>query len=1592
MAPISIECPVDGCNWKSQELEPALATILNQQLTMHDKAAHSQPAPAQQPHHPYLKLKSPTISSGCTPDQWSVFSRQWVMYKTGMNIAAHLTSTALFYCCHEDLQADIMRDLQSDVATMPERELLAAIKRLAVKDESTLVHRITLSKMTQAPGTGIRTFLANLRGQAALCNYTATCKVENCDHTFDFSNEIIKDNLVRGIADPEILSDLLGDPKTDRSLEETVSFIAQKEQGKTTRSAVGDSTASININNRTTKPKHTSENTAKCWACGEAQHGRNNDRNSRARSCEAWSSTCSKCSIRGHYTSCCSKCSSCGTWGHRDKSSRWCDQNPRKKTKNTSKTYQTEDDSTSATYDQLCHIASAAGKPISGQLDHYIFDNEKWVARPSKPHPVMTVTLTLLPEDHSKLGHPMKKTSSLSPITIPMIADTGCQSTIIPLRSALAMGIDAKDIIPVKLSMKGAISEDLEVGGGIFAEVAIKDASGQERRSKQLVYVSKKIDKAFLCREGLISVGAIPANFPSVPASQGEAHIASMQTEDEQCSCPRRPSGPPPIPTSLPDGLSGSDEDVPALKQWLVDYYAGSAFNVCEHQPLPMMSSEPLELHVNPDAKPVACHKPALVPIHWQDKVLHDLERDVAIGVLEKVDPNTPVTWCSRMVVAAKADGSPRRTVDLQPLNRQSVRQTHHVPSPFHLADKIPQKTKKTVTDAWNGYHSIPLRKEDRHLTTFITPWGRYRYKVAPQGFLASGDAYNHRFDLIISDFPNKVKCVDDTCMWADSVEEAFFQTCRWLDLCARNGITLNPSKFQFAEDTAEFAGLNITPTNIKPSSKFLNSIQNFPEPTDITGARAWFGLVNQGAYAFAMAKQMKPFRHLLKPSNKFQWTKELDNAFQESKKAIVKEMEQGVRLFDPSRTTCLMTDWSVNGIGFFMMQKYCNCTARTPTCCKDGWRLCLVGSRFTHPAESRYAPVEGEALAVVYALHQTRYYILGCNDLIVATDHKPLLRILNDRSLAEIENRRLLNLKEKCLAYNFTIVHVPGAKNKGPDAASRYPPTKEQNDDIAEDDATIAAASDTLNSITNLVGWEAVKEATASDATLQQLITVIREGFPELPRDLPAPLRAYHRFSNSLCCADGVILMGQRIVIPAALRRNILSALHAAHQGVGAMSARAADSVFWPNLSADITRVREDCAHCHRIAKSNPMQPPSEPSQPDYPFQMLCSDYFTYNNHDYVVIVDRYTNWPAVYRSESGSEGLIKRLRETFVTFGVPEELTSDGGPQYTSGKTQEFLRSWGVRHRLTSVANPHANCRAEIAVKTVKRMLMDNTGSTGSLDVDKFQRAMLIYRNAIDPETKTSPAMILFGRPIRDHIPIPMGRYCPHSTWQETSAYREKALAKRHTREHEKWLEHTRMLPPLRIGDHVYLQNLVGNHPTRWERTGIVVEVRQHHQYVVKVSGSGRVTLRNRKHLRKFTPYKSPSADEIIRSSPPPITREESKSSPPTTPSTREKSPSARLPAQHRTAQRNIPQPPIQHSPSQFLTPSSSETPGIEIGASGESSPEDFQTPEVFRTPDPPKKIPRELRRLMPHNEPGINEETPPTGRRTRMHRSNH
>jgi len=166
---------------------------------------------------------------------------------------------------------------------------------------------------------------------------------------------------------------------------------------------------------------------------------------------------------------------------------------------------------------------------------------------------------------------------------------------------------------------------------------------------------------------------------------------------------------------------------------------------------------------------------------------------------------------------------------------------------------------------------------------------------------------------------------------------------------------------------------------------------------------------------------------------------------------------------------------------------------------------------------------------------------------------------------------------------------------------------------------------------------------------------------------------------------------------------------------------------------------------------------------------------------------------------------------------------------------------------------------------------MIRDNMGSHGSLDTDAFARALMQYRNTPLQEINLSPAQILLGRNIRDFFPLTRDNCKIRKEWLISAEDREKALARRHATHLERLSLHAHQLPALTVGDSVLIQNQVGNNPTRWDRTGVIIDIGPGpRQYYVRTDGSGRVTLRNRRFLRKCHPVAEPTFPVAITSYP--------------------------------------------------------------------------------------------------------------------------
>ena len=72
------------------------------------------------------------------------------------------------------------------------------------------------------------------------------------------------------------------------------------------------------------------------------------------------------------------------------------------------------------------------------------------------------------------------------------------------------------------------------------------------------------------------------------------------------------------------------------------------------------------------------------------------------------------------------------------------------------------------------------------------------------------------------------------THLWSDTVHDCFFQAAQWLDVCGRNGITLNPDKFTFAQDVVEFAGFEITCDTVRPCKRYFRAITETLQISDL--------------------------------------------------------------------------------------------------------------------------------------------------------------------------------------------------------------------------------------------------------------------------------------------------------------------------------------------------------------------------------------------------------------------------------------------------------------------------------------------------------------------------------------------------------------------------------------------------------------------------------------------------------------------------------------------------------------------------------------------------------------------------------------
>ena len=859
------------------------------------------------------------------------------------------------------------------------------------------------------------------------------------------------------------------------------------------------------------------------------------------------------------------------------------------------------------------------------------------------------------------------------------------------------------------------------------------------------------------------------------------------------------------------------------------------------------MDGEKFHITLTEGAKPFCIKTPRTVPFAYRDKLKAELEILETQGIIAPV--TYPTEWCAPIVVTPKKDSDNiRMCVDLSHLNKYVKRERYQSPTPSQAVADIATENATIFTklDAMKGYHQCPLDEASQDLTTFLTPFGRFKYLRAPYGISSISEHYNRRMDEAFKGLPGYRRIVDDIVIYDNDPTKHTDHVRLFLQRCKEQKITLNTSKWVFGQSTVSFAGFLLSKDGYQIDPAITKAITNFPTPSSRTALRSFIGLVNQlSSSTSTIAHLLSPFRPLLSTKNEFTWSEEFQSAFEEIKNSITSTPV--VSYFDLTKPTRLCTDASGQGLGFVLQQKH-----------DETWRLVQAGSRFLSDTESRYAIIELELLAVTWAISKCNIFLAGLQHFHVITDHHPLVPILNSHRLDEIENPRLQRMKAKLMGYNFTTEWLKGSLNQAPDALSRNPTSNpEPHETLAESDLDhnqAPTAADiraiTTPPIDNL-RLQNLRDIASDDPDYQTLKQYITNGFPNQHKQLPESCRPYWSIRTHLSVEDDLIVYGCRLLIPAKMRRAVLALLHDSHQGLVRTKQRAQLTVYWPNMSHDIDNVISSCQMCQDRLPSHPKEPIATKPQPNRPFQEIAADFCTYAGNEYLIVVDCLSDWPEIvpmYHNTTASR-LTSALRAIFCRTGVPDTVWSDQGPQFTSKIFQDFATQWDFQHATSSPGYPQSNGKAEATVKSMKKLLQ--AAWTGRhLDEDKLTRGLLQYRNTPSRKDGKSPAQKLYGKPIQDTLPAHRRSFAVE--WQLQSEDADKKLEDTKTAVEQSYNQHARPLPDINVGTKVAIQDQCTK---RWDIYGTVTDIGPHRRYFIKTL-SGRVLVRNRRFLRKRLP----------------------------------------------------------------------------------------------------------------------------------------
>ncbi|XP_052746964.1 uncharacterized protein LOC128199832 [Bicyclus anynana] len=625
-------------------------------------------------------------------------------------------------------------------------------------------------------------------------------------------------------------------------------------------------------------------------------------------------------------------------------------------------------------------------------------------------------------------------------------------------------------------------------------------------------------------------------------------------------------------------------------------------------------------ISINDNIEPVIC-PPRKIPLGLRDKLYSELCRLENMGVIRKV--THPTDWVNAIVVVAKKNGDIRLCLDPRPLNRAIRRAHYSLPTVTEVAVKLRDAKYFSVLDATSSFWMIELDDASADLCTFGTPsHGRYQFLRLPFGINCASEVFHAKIRQYLEDLDGTDSFIDDIIVWGRTREEHDMRLERLLQRSNEIGIKYNYNKCKFCVREIVFLGHKFNCNGMQPDDTKIKAIISMPDPSDRKALERFLGMVNYlSKFIPNYSESVAVLRGLLKKDTEWVWYPKHSEAIENLKKKL--SSAPVLALYSLELPVVVSVDASAHAVGAVLLQ---------------AGRPVEFASLTLTDTQVRYAQIEKEMLAIVFAVERFRQYLFGRQGIVVQSDHKPLEALCN-KPLASVPCR-LQRMMMRIQGYDLKVVYTPGKFMYIADTLSRAALPELLTDRLSTD-----VESQTCFLIENAhfsnEKLELIKKHIVSDAESTSLISYIINGWPKHKKNINDNLQLFWQHRNLLQYADGLIFKDDVLYIPKSLRKLMLDRVHEGHLGIDRCKRRARDVMFWPGMSRDVERVVRGCAACAQHAP----RPRPAPLRPHYVPDIPCSREF--KNFMCEWEVRHMTSSPHYPQSNGKSERTVQTVKQ---------------------------------------------------------------------------------------------------------------------------------------------------------------------------------------------------------------------------------------------------------------------------------------------------------------------------------------------------------